>query len=103
MRGGIFVEGDHQVDNRGRSPRALDRASERSGVPFVKEMAKASRYRAGRAVGVMMAGDSVEANKVVHRSRRVVGLLEGVGDLLPVRPVKGQLLELCAARATTRC
>ena len=96
VRGGIFVEGDHQVEPRALAG-ALLSSSERNGARFERSKAAKVEVDAGRARGVMLAnGDRVEANAVVIAAGAWSGLIEGLGDLLPVRPVKGQLLELSA-------
>jgi glycine oxidase len=96
VRGGLLVEGDHQVDPR-RLLAALLTACERAGVAFHREWAAKVAVSRGRATGVVLAdGRELPAGQVVLaagcRSGEVGGLPPGL--LPPVRPVKGQVLRL---------
>ncbi|GAA2504889.1 glycine oxidase ThiO [Streptomyces thermolineatus] len=96
VRGGLRVEGDHQVDPR-RLAAALLRACERAGVDFLRQPAGRLSVVADRAAGVVLAdGSAVPAGQVVLAAGCRSGLLEGVPEeaLPPVRPVKGQVLRL---------
>ncbi|MFE0998788.1 glycine oxidase ThiO, partial [Streptomyces mutabilis] len=97
VRGGLRVDGDHQIDPR-RLAAALVAACERAGVAFHR--VRADRLTVGRgerATGVVTAdGTALEAGQVVLAGGSLSGRLGGVPeDLLPpVRPVKGQVLRL---------
>ena len=96
VRGGILVEGDHQVEPRALAG-ALLASCERNGVRFEPSKVATVEVDGGRARGVGLAnGDRVDANSLVIAAGAWSGLLDGVEDILPVRPVKGQLLELSA-------
>ncbi|MBY8876555.1 glycine oxidase ThiO [Actinacidiphila acidipaludis] len=96
VRGGLRVDGDHQVDPR-RLAAALLRAAELAGVAFVRARAVRVEVTAGRATGVVLAdGTVLGAGRTVlaagSESARVAGLPPDV--VPPVRPVKGQILRL---------
>jgi glycine oxidase len=96
VRGGLRVDGDHQIDPR-RLTRALLAACEQAGVVFHRAWAKGLRVAGGRAAGVTTTdGDELGAGQVVLAAGSLSGRLEGVpADVLPpVRPVKGQVLRL---------
>ncbi|MGX1473958.1 UNVERIFIED_CONTAM: glycine oxidase [Streptomyces canus] len=96
VRGGLRVDGDHQIDPR-RLTRALLAACEQAGVVFHRAWAKGLRVAAGRAAGITTTdGDELGAGQVVLAAGSLSGRLEGVpADVLPpVRPVKGQVLRL---------
>ncbi|GGW90602.1 glycine oxidase ThiO [Streptomyces malachitofuscus] len=96
VRGGLRVDGDHQIDPR-RLAAALVTACERSGVTVRRTRAERLVVAGGRATGVVTA-DGVElgAGQVVLAAGSLSGRLAGVPkDVLPpVRPVKGQVLRL---------
>ncbi|WP_431782228.1 glycine oxidase ThiO [Streptomyces chumphonensis] len=99
VRGGLRVDGDHQVDPR-RLADALLAAGGRAGVTFRR--ARAERLllagdAGGRAVGVALDdGSELGGDTVVLAGGSESGRLAGVPDgvLPPVRPVKGQVLRL---------
>ncbi|AJC58979.1 glycine oxidase ThiO [Streptomyces sp. 769] len=96
VRGGLRVDGDHQVDPR-RLAGALLAACERAGVVFHRTWAERLTTAGGRASGAELAdGTRLAAGQVVlaggSRSGRLAGVPEAV--LPPVRPVKGQVLRL---------
>ncbi|GAB2595427.1 glycine oxidase ThiO [Streptomyces capparidis] len=96
VRGGLRVDGDHQVDPR-RMAHALVLACERAGVELVRAAAAGVRVSGDRATGVVLADGSVlAADRTVvaagSRSDRLAGLPAEV--VPPVRPVKGQVLRL---------
>ncbi|MET9291750.1 glycine oxidase ThiO [Streptomyces sp. NPDC003077] len=96
VRGGLRVDGDHQVDPR-RLTAALLTACERAGVAFHRAQAERLIVAAGRAKGVELAdGTVLTAGQVVLAAGSLSGRLAGVPDavLPPVRPVKGQVLRL---------
>ncbi|MFI6346947.1 glycine oxidase ThiO [Streptomyces sp. NPDC050560] len=96
VRGGLRVDGDHQVDPRLLSA-ALVTACERSGVRFVRRWAAALDVARERAVGVVLDdGTRLAAARTVLACGSLSGRLDGVPPavLPPVRPVKGQVLRL---------
>ncbi|MEU7486267.1 glycine oxidase ThiO [Streptomyces sp. NPDC042319] len=96
VRGGLRVDGDHQIDPR-RLATALLTACERAGVAFVRDRAGRLSVADGRATGVELAdGTSLSAGQVVLAAGSFSGLLAGVPEQVrpPVRPVKGQVLRL---------
>ncbi|MFE2356366.1 glycine oxidase ThiO [Streptomyces parvulus] len=101
VRGGLRVDGDHQIDPR-RLTHALVAACERAGVVFHRVWAdRLTVGRGERATGVVTAdGTALEAGQVVLAGGSLSGRLGGVPDavLPPVRPVKGQVLRLTMPR-----
>lgn len=96
VRGGLRVDGDHQVDPR-RLAGALLIACERAGVVFHRASAERLTVARGRASGAELAdGTRLSAGQVVLAAGSRSGQLAGVPDavLPPVRPVKGQVLRL---------
>ncbi|MEU9341157.1 glycine oxidase ThiO [Streptomyces sp. NPDC048278] len=96
VRGGLRVDGDHQIDPR-RLSAALVAACERAGVVFHHDWAERLEVARERATGVRTrAGDTWGAGQVVLAGGSLSGRLAGVPDdvLPPVRPVKGQVLRL---------
>ncbi|MFR0352060.1 glycine oxidase ThiO [Streptomyces sediminimaris] len=100
VRGGLRVDGDHQIDPR-RLARALVAACEQAGVVLHRAWAERLRVAGGRAAGVTTAdGTELGADQVVLAAGSLSGRLPGVPDevLPPVRPVKGQVLRLTVPR-----
>ena len=96
VRGGLRVDGDHQIDPR-RLARALVAACERAGVVFHRVWAERFQVVRDRAAGVTTTdGTELGAGQVVLAAGSLSGRLPGVPDnaLPPVRPVKGQVLRL---------
>jgi glycine oxidase len=96
VRGGLRVDGDHQIDPR-RLAAALVAACERAGVVFHRVWADRLTVVRQRAAGVRTAdGTELAAGQVVLAAGSLSGRLAGVPDdvLPPVRPVKGQVLRL---------
>ncbi|EFL31533.1 glycine oxidase ThiO [Streptomyces viridochromogenes DSM 40736] len=96
VRGGLRVDGDHQIDPR-RLAGALVAACERSGVVFHRVLAERLTVAGDRATGVVTAdGTELGAGQVVLAGGSLSGRLAGVPkDVLPpVRPVKGQVVRL---------
>ncbi|MEW2047091.1 glycine oxidase ThiO [Streptomyces sp. NPDC005476] len=96
VRGGLRVDGDHQIDPR-RLTGALLAACERAGVVFHRVRAERLSVVGGRAAGVVTPdGTALEAGQVVLAGGSLSGRLAGVPQdvLPPVRPVKGQVLRL---------
>ncbi|MBW5421249.1 glycine oxidase ThiO [Streptomyces sp. BG9H] len=96
VRGGLRVDGDHQVDPR-RLAAALLVACERAGVALHRAWAERLSVVRDRARGVVLAdGTELHAGQTVLAAGSLSGRLAGVPDdvLPPVRPVKGQVLRL---------
>ncbi|MFJ9086513.1 MULTISPECIES: glycine oxidase ThiO [unclassified Streptomyces] len=96
VRGGLRVDGDHQIDPR-RLASALVAACERSGVTFHRSWTERLCVVRDRARGAVLAdGTELAADQVVLAAGSRSGQLAGVPDavLPPVRPVKGEVLRL---------
>ncbi|MCX4810450.1 glycine oxidase ThiO [Streptomyces sp. NBC_01239] len=96
VRGGLRVDGDHQVDPR-RLAAALVAACERAGVVFHRTWVERLTVARDRARGVVTRENAtLVADQVVLAAGSLSGRLTGVPDdvLPPVRPVKGQVLRL---------
>ncbi|MFD1658511.1 glycine oxidase ThiO [Streptomyces caeni] len=96
VRGGLRVDGDHQIDPR-RLAAALVTACERAGVVFHRAWAERLSVARERARGVRTAdGTDLAAGQVVLAAGSLSGRLAGVPDEVvpPVRPVKGQVVRL---------
>ncbi|MEU5592222.1 glycine oxidase ThiO [Streptomyces sp. NPDC020298] len=96
VRGGLRVDGDHQIDPR-RLAAALLAACERAGVVFHRVWAERFDVVRDRAAGVTASdGGELRAGQVVLAGGSLSGRLAGLPeDLLPpVRPVKGQVVRL---------
>ncbi|MET8945627.1 glycine oxidase ThiO [Streptomyces sp. NPDC004542] len=96
VRGGLRVDGDHQIDPR-RLAAALLAACERAGVVFHRVRAERFDVAGDRAAGVTASdGGALRAGQVVLAAGSLSGRLAGLPeDLLPpVRPVKGQVVRL---------
>ncbi|MFE1259258.1 glycine oxidase ThiO [Streptomyces albogriseolus] len=96
VRGGLRVDGDHQIDPR-RLASALLTACGRAGVTVHRAWAERLVVTGDRATGVVTAdGGELGAAQVVLAGGSWSGRLAGVPPqvLPPVRPVKGQVLRL---------
>ncbi|MFG1623142.1 glycine oxidase ThiO [Kribbella sp. NPDC049227] len=96
VSGGVWVPGDHSVDNR-QAVAALLRAVELSGVTLIRQRVSHIITAGTTAVGVQLDnGDTVRAAHVIAATGPWSSQLEGVPDELrpPVRPVKGEVLRL---------
>ncbi|WP_433168106.1 glycine oxidase ThiO [Kribbella sp. CA-247076] len=96
VSGGVWVPGDHSVDNR-QAVAALLRAVELSGVTLIRERVVRVITSGTTAVGVQLEnGESVHAGVVIGAAGPWSGQLDGVPQELrpPVRPVKGEVLRL---------
>ncbi|MCX5196807.1 glycine oxidase ThiO [Streptomyces sp. NBC_00249] len=101
VRGGLRVDGDHQVDPR-RLAAALLAACERAGVAVHRTRAERLLTTADRAVGAALEdGTQLRADQVVLAAGSLSGRLAGVPPevAVPVRPVKGQVLRLAVPAA----
>lgn len=96
VRGGILVNGDHQVDNRALLP-ALRTAATRAGAAITHGRVARVTTAQGRVTGVALDdGERLACSQVVLAAgagTRAIGGLPA-GAVPPVRPVKGQLLHL---------
>ncbi len=104
VRGGLRVDGDHQIDPR-RLASALVTACERAGVVWCRSTAGRLVVRGGRAAGVELAdGSLVEGGQTVLAAGSRSGLLAGLPEevAVPVRPVKGQVVRLAVPEAYRR-
>ncbi|MFD7335142.1 glycine oxidase ThiO [Streptomyces violascens] len=96
VRGGLRVDGDHQIDPR-RLAKALVSACAQAGVRFAHGWAERLSVVRERASGIVLAdGTELAADQVVLAAGSLSGRLAGVPEELlpPVRPVKGQVLRL---------
>ncbi|MEI8409501.1 MULTISPECIES: glycine oxidase ThiO [unclassified Kribbella] len=96
VSGGVWVPGDHSVDNR-QAVAALLRAVEVSGVTLLRQRVSHVITAGTTAVGVQLDnGDTVRAGHVIAAAGPWSGQLDGVPQELrpPVRPVKGEVLRL---------
>ncbi|MEU1848935.1 glycine oxidase ThiO [Streptomyces sp. NPDC019990] len=96
VRGGLRVDGDHQIDPR-RLAGALVAACERAGVVLHRAWAERLTVARDRATGVVTTdGTELGAGQVVLAGGSLSGRLTGVPEdvLPPVRPVKGQVVRL---------
>ncbi|MBT2487083.1 glycine oxidase ThiO [Streptomyces sp. ISL-96] len=101
VRGGLRVDGDHQVDPR-RLAAALLTACERAGVAFHRGWVDRLSVVRERASGAVLAdGTELAAGQVVLAAGSLSGRLAGVPEevLPPVRPVKGQVVRLAVPPA----
>lgn len=95
IRGGLAVPGDHQVDTRALLSALLE-ACRRSGVVMIEDRAREVLVQEDRTEGVRLSdGRLVSTGAVVVAAGCWSGSLVGIPDgLIPVRPVKGQLIHL---------
>ncbi|MCX4786162.1 MULTISPECIES: glycine oxidase ThiO [unclassified Streptomyces] len=101
VRGGLRVDGDHQIDPR-RLAAALLTACERAGVVFHRDRVERLTVVRDRAAGaVLAAGTQLGADQVVLAAGSLSGRLPGLPDEVvpPIRPVKGQVLRLTVPAA----
>ncbi|MFT4165564.1 MAG: glycine oxidase ThiO [Microlunatus sp.] len=97
IRGGLLVPGDASCDNR-QLLTALHEAGARSGVRTVTGFVHQVSSTEDRVTGVVLAnGSAISAPTVVVANGAWAGQLTGI-PVLPVRPVKGQILRLDPGR-----
>lgn len=91
----LYLPHDIQVDNV-RVCAALDRALEKRGVHRRSgEIVRSVEIEDGRATGVRLSsGDRIHADRVVVAAGAWSGGLEGLPRPLPVRPVRGEMVQL---------
>ncbi|MCM2418864.1 glycine oxidase ThiO [Streptomyces sp. RKAG293] len=96
VRGGLRVDGDHQVDPR-RLAAALLRAAELAGVALHRNSVTRIETVRDHATGAVLDdGTVLAAEQTVLAAGSRSGVLPGIPEhaLPPVRPVKGQILRL---------
>ncbi|HEY3559192.1 MAG TPA: glycine oxidase ThiO [Kribbella sp.] len=96
VSGGVWVPGDHSVDNR-QAVATLLKAVDLSGVKLVRQHVTRVITSGTTATGVLLDnGDTVHAGYVVAAAGPWSSQLDGVPEELrpPVRPVKGEVLRL---------
>ncbi|TWD83446.1 glycine oxidase [Kribbella amoyensis] len=96
VAGGVWVPGDHSVDNR-QAVAALLRAVEVTGVRLVRQKVARVLTSGNRALGVELeSGDTIRSGQVVAAAGPWTAQLAGVPDELrpPVRPLKGEIVRL---------
>jgi glycine oxidase len=95
IRGGVLAPGDHQVDNRALVE-ALLVACQRADVRVVEGRVAELAVEGDRVTGVVLGdGERLAAGAAVLAAGCWSGGLGGVAaEVVPVRPVKGQLLYL---------
>jgi glycine oxidase len=95
IRGGVLAPGDHQVDNRALVE-ALLVACQRADVRLVEGRVAELAVEGDRVTGVVLGdGERLAAGAAVLAAGCWSGGLGGVAaEVVPVRPVKGQLLYL---------
>ncbi|MFI5692827.1 glycine oxidase ThiO [Kribbella sp. NPDC051586] len=96
VSGGVWVPGDHSVDNR-QAVATLLRAIDLSGVQLIRRRVSRVITSGTTAVGVQLEnGDAVHAGHVIAATGPWSPQLDGVPEELrpPVRPVKGEVLRL---------
>lgn len=92
VRGAVLVPDDHQVDP-GALADALVVACRRAGVEFFPARVDRVASSGGRVTGVSSEGSVTTCGTVVLSAGCWSARIEGV-PALPIRPVKGQLIEL---------
>ncbi|ADB31914.1 glycine oxidase ThiO [Kribbella flavida DSM 17836] len=98
---GVWVAGDHSVDNR-QTVAALLRAVELTGVQLIRQRVVRVLTTGTTAVGVELDnGDTVLAPHLVAAAGPWTAQLDGIPAELrpPVRPVKGEILRLQVPKA----
>jgi glycine oxidase len=98
VAGGVLAPQDAHAD-----PAATVRALERLAGEVVRVQAEGLETRGGRVVGVRTAGGGlVRAERVLVAAGPWSPALDPLGSGPPVRPVKGQILELLVRRGMPR-
>jgi glycine oxidase len=96
LRGGLWIEGDHQADNR-QLARTLLRAVDEAGVIVDRVAVDAVVAEDDRVDGVILAdGRRLRAAAVVLAAGAWSARIDGLppSAVPPVRPVKGQIIRL---------
>lgn len=95
VRGGILAPDDHQVDPAVLAA-SLRTACVRAGVELVDGRVERIETAGERVAGVALSSGRIAADQVVLAAGAGSGSLPGLPSLLPIRPVKGQLVQLAA-------
>ncbi|HWD83189.1 MAG TPA: glycine oxidase ThiO [Kribbella sp.] len=96
VSGGVWVPGDHSVDNR-QAVATLLRAVELSGVELIRRRVTRVLTSGTTAAGVLLDnGETLQAGQIVAAAGPWSAQLDGIPEELrpPVRPVKGEVLRL---------
>jgi glycine oxidase len=95
LRGAVYSPLEHQV-NPGRLVQGFARAAEAQGAVIRQETPVAGLLRRGsRVTGVRLAGETLSADNVVLAAGPWTKRLSAaLGVLVPVKPVRGQMLAL---------
>ncbi|QNE22127.1 glycine oxidase ThiO [Kribbella qitaiheensis] len=96
VSGGVWVPGDHSVDNR-QAVSALLRATELTGVQLERQQVARVLTAGTTAVGVELEdGSTIRSSQIVAATGPWSAQLKGIPEELrpPVRPVKGEVLRL---------
>jgi glycine oxidase len=96
VSGGVWVPGDHSVDNR-QAVAALLRATELTGVQLERQQVARVLTTGTTAVGVELEdGSTIRSTQIVAATGPWSAQLQGIPAELvpPVRPVKGEILRL---------
>ena len=99
IRGGIFVAGDHQIDPSSLLV-ALLAAGEAAGVSRLQDRVVDVEQNATRVDARTESGRRLGSDQVVLAAGSYTGGIRGVDGSVPVRPVKGQLVQLCGRPGT---
>lgn len=97
IRGGLFVAGDHAVDNRRLAEALLVAVDKTDGAGLCRDRVERVLIEDGRAAGVELdSGQTVTAGCVLVAAGSWSGRIAGIPETArpPVRPVKGELLYL---------
>ncbi|MFP5299309.1 MAG: glycine oxidase ThiO [Actinomycetota bacterium] len=94
-RGGVLVQADHQIDPI-RLTEALRKACDAVGVRRIEAVVEEVTIDDGAVTNVVLDdGESVGTSTVVVAAGAAASEIKGLPDgLFPVRPVKGQIVEL---------
>lgn len=96
VSGGVWVPGDHSVDNR-QAVATLLRATELTGVQLERQQVARVLTAGTTAVGVELEdGSTIRSSQIVAATGPWSAQLQGIPEELrpPVRPVKGEILRL---------
>ena len=93
IRGGIWVTGDHQIDPSALLA-ALLAACESAGVGRLRDRVVGVDQKATTVEVRTESGRSLSCDQVVLAAGSYSGKIDGIDGSVPVRPVKGQLLQL---------
>lgn len=97
VRAAVLIRDDHRVDNV-QLAEALTRAATLAGARIIHDRAMHVTSSNGGVTGVQSVAGYVEADAVVIAAGAWSGTLEGLPRVLPVRPVRGQMLALRPSR-----